>query len=87
MEKNNSLKQDILRALSYVLVAAIASMLTLFLAPSGENQKLAQIRWLIDTYRRPDGRFMLTMGNGATEDWKVNCLDALFDETLTYGKN
>jgi carboxyl-terminal processing protease len=50
MEKNNSLKQDILRALSYVLVAAVASMLTLFLAPSGENQKLAQIRWLIDNY-------------------------------------
>lgn len=50
MEKKSSLKQDILRALSYVLVAVLASMLTLFLAPSGENQKLAQIRWLIDTY-------------------------------------
>ena len=50
MEKKSRLKQDILRALSYVLVAVLASMLTLFLAPSGENQKLAQIRWLIDTY-------------------------------------
>ena len=50
MEKKNSLKQDIFRALSYVLVAVLSSMLTLFLAPSGENQKLAQIRWLIDTY-------------------------------------
>ena len=50
MEKKNSLKQDILRALSYVLVAAVASMLTLFLAPSGENAKLAQIKWLIDRY-------------------------------------
>ena len=50
MEKKNSLKQDIFRALSYVLVAVLSSMLTLFLAPSGENQKLAQIRWLIDNY-------------------------------------
>ena len=50
MEKKNSLKQDIFRALSYVLVAVLSSMLTLFLVPSGENQKLAQIRWLIDTY-------------------------------------
>lgn len=50
MEKKSSLKQDILRALSYVLVAVLSSMLTLFMAPSGENQKLAQIRWLIDTY-------------------------------------
>ena len=45
-----------------------------------------EVRWLIDTYRRPDGRFMLTMGNGATEDWRVSCLDALYEETLIYGK-
>lgn len=50
MEKKSNLKQDILRALSYVLVAVIASMLTLFLAPSGENAKLTQIKWLIDNY-------------------------------------
>ena len=45
-----------------------------------------EVRWLIDTYRRPDGRFMLTMGNGATEDWRVSCLDALYEETISYGK-
>jgi len=50
MEKKSNLKQDILRALSYVLVAVIASMLTLFLAPAGENPKLTQIKWLIDNY-------------------------------------
>lgn len=50
-----------------------------------EEDVRAEVRWLIDTYRREDGRFMLTMGNGATEDWKVSCLDALYEETLQYG--
>ena len=44
------MNNKIWKVLSYVLVAVLSSMLTLFLAPSGENQKLAQIRWLIDTY-------------------------------------
>ena len=51
-----------------------------------EEDVRAEVRWLIDTYSREDGRFMLTMGNGATEDWKVSCLDALYEETLEYGK-
>ena len=51
-----------------------------------EEEVRAEVRWLIDTYSRPDGRFMLTMGNGATEDWKVPCLDALYEETLEYGR-
>ena len=46
----------------------------------------AEVRWLVDVYSRQDGRFMMTMGNGATEDWKVPCLDALYEETLEYGK-
>ena len=33
-----------------------------------------------------EGKFMMTMGNGATEDWKIPCLDALYEETLEYGK-
>ena len=51
-----------------------------------EEDVRAEVRWLIDTYRREDGRFMLTMGNGATEDWKIPCLDALYEETLEYGR-
>lgn len=30
-------------------------------------------------------RFMLTMGNGSTPDWKLDSLKALYDETLQYG--
>ena len=51
-----------------------------------EEEVRAEVRWLVDAYSRQEGRFMLTMGNGATEDWKVPCLDALYEETLEYGK-
>ena len=55
--------------------------------PHGTVEEVrAEARWLIDTFKRDDGRLMLTMGNGATEDWKIDCLDALYDEALTYGK-
>ena len=46
-----------------------------------------EVRYLIDTYRRPDGRFMLTLGNGATPDTPLDSLRALFDEAFTYGQN
>ena len=50
MENKNGLKDGIFRALSYILVAALASVVTLFLTPSGENVKLAQIKYIIDNY-------------------------------------
>ena len=40
----------VLRVLSYVLVAAIAVVLTLNMVPLGENAKLARLEWLIDNY-------------------------------------
>ena len=39
-----------------------------------------EVRFLIDTSFRPDGRFMITMGNGSTNDWKKESLQALYDE-------
>lgn len=45
-----------------------------------------EVRFLIDTYANPKGRFLLTMGNGTTPDWKVESLEALYDETLNYGE-
>ena len=33
--------------------------------------------FLKTTYRRPEGRLMLTMGNGSTPDWKTGNLEAL----------
>ena len=45
-----------------------------------------EARYLIDAYRRDDGRFMLTLGNGATPDTPLESLKALFDEMYTYGQ-
>ena len=43
-----------------------------------------EVRRMIDTFWRPDGRFMLTMGNGSTPDWKIPCLEALHEESIVY---
>ena len=43
-----------------------------------------EVRRMIDTFWRPDGRFMLTMGNGSTPDWKIPCLEALYEESIAY---
>lgn len=39
-----------------------------------------EARYLIDTFKREDGRFMMTMGNGSTTDWKKESIEALYDE-------
>lgn len=44
-----------------------------------------EVRFMIDTYGRPDGRLMLTAGNGITSDCKVESLGALLDEAYSYG--
>ena len=51
-----------------------------------EEDVRAEARRLIDCCARQDGRFMLTMGNGSTNDWKLERLEALYDETCRYGK-
>lgn len=43
-----------------------------------------EIRYLIDTYYRKDGRFMLTLGNGATPDTPFDSLKMLLEETVSY---
>lgn len=54
--------------------------------PYGTTEEVRQeVRDLIDAFSRPEGRFMLTMGNGSTIDWKLESLEALYDETLRYG--
>ncbi len=45
-----------------------------------------EVRFMIDTYTRPDGRFMLTAGNNLTEDTKYESLKALLNEAVLYGK-
>jgi len=41
-----------------------------------------EVAYLIDNYSRPDGRFMITLGNGYTSDWKTENLHAMYQATL-----
>ena len=39
----------------------------------------------METFKRGDGRFMLTMGNNATPDWPLENLRVLYEESLRLG--
>lgn len=53
--------------------------------PFGTEEEIRhEVRTLADAFWRPDGRFLLTMGNGSTPDWKIESLKALYDETKAY---
>lgn len=41
-----------------------------------------EVQFLMNTYGNHKGRFMLTMGNNSTEDWQLESLQALYEETL-----
>lgn len=54
--------------------------------PWGTPEEVRQeVRFMMDTYARPDGRFMFTAGNGINGDCTTASLDALFDEAFRYG--
>lgn len=44
-----------------------------------------EVRFMIDTYYRPEGRLILTAGNGITGDTTVESYEALLEETFQYG--
>lgn len=44
-----------------------------------------EVRRLVDTYDRADGRFMLTFGNGITPDCPIESLQAVLEESISYG--
>lgn len=50
------------------------------------EQVRAEVRFMIDTYYRPEGRFMLTAGNGVNQDCPLASLEALMNEIMTYGQ-
>lgn len=50
-----------------------------------EEEVRAEVRFMLDTYWRDSGRLIMTMGNNSTPDWKLENLEALYDETIRYG--
>jgi len=54
--------------------------------PNGSPEEVrTEVRYMIDTYFRKDGRLILTLGNG-TSDCPIENFYALMDETYRYGK-
>jgi len=54
--------------------------------PYGTPEEVrAEVRNMIDTYARDDGRFILTFGNSLTPDCPIESLHAALDESLVYG--
>ena len=49
------------------------------------DQVRREVRFMIDTYDRPDGGCMITAGNGVTPDVSLDNLLAFYDETYHYG--
>jgi len=45
-----------------------------------------EVRFMLDTYGRDDGRLIFTAGNGINGDCPVQSLQALFEEAFTYGR-
>lgn len=45
-----------------------------------------EVRFIIDTFARKEGRLMFTAGNGINADCPLSSLEALFDEALSYGE-
>ncbi len=45
-----------------------------------------EVRYLYDTYKSNNGRFMFTAGNGINDDCPVDSLAALYEEAFSYNK-
>lgn len=46
----------------------------------------AEVRYMIDAYALREGRLVLTLGNGATQDTPFASAEALLEESYNYGK-
>jgi len=54
--------------------------------PYGTADDVAEeVKFMMDTYYRKDGRFMITAGNGITGDTPIDSLYRLYDECFKYG--
>ncbi len=54
--------------------------------PFGTPEEVrAEVRHLMDTFHRPEGRMLFSAGNGINGDCPVASLEALYDEACRYG--
>ena len=53
--------------------------------PGTPDDVRREVRFIIDTFDRPEGGCMITAGNGITPDVPLENLRAFYDETYSYG--
>lgn len=64
-------------------ICILAGLDVQYLMAFGSPEEVREeIGFLMDTYQRPEGRFMMTMGNGSTPDWKLENLEAMYEASL-----
>lgn len=64
-------------------ICILAGVDVQYLMAFGSVQEVKdEISYLLDTYIRPDGRLMMTMGNGSTPDWKLENLEAMYQASM-----
>ncbi len=44
-----------------------------------------EVRFIIDTFDRPEGGMCIAAGNGILAGTPLDCIDAFLDEALRYG--
>lgn len=64
-------------------ICILAGIDVQYLFAFGTPQEVEEeVAYIIETFSRPDGRFMITLGNGYTNDWKTENLHAMYKETM-----
>lgn len=82
IQKNTMKEQEIAEKFGgqICILAGVDVQYLMAFGSAGEVKE--EIAFLMKTYGRPDGRLMMTMGNGSTPDWKIPNLEALYEASL-----
>lgn len=84
IQKNTMSEEEIARGFGD-RICILAGFDVQYLIPFGTPEEVKkEAIFLMKTYDRPDGRLMMTMGNGSTPDWKLENIDALYEASMAW---
>lgn len=84
IQKNTMNEEEIARDFGGQICILAGFDVQYLMAFGTQEEVKDEAKYLLRTYDRPDGRFMMTMGNGSTDDWKIENLDALYAVTMEH---